>query len=259
MSDGVATPKSKSVPVAPNSVRVWTGFRLAELEPGIFFKKLGEIFCPATVQIQAPVGLTAYLPSVLPADKHPAAPDEIAVVFYREGETEEENTYHLAKKTVGGRAYSDLHALVFDLERCVSGFPDPFKGEAEPNGRYYLFNERVDWQHGIVNVFVGVRPDNDTEDAFLSNVAQWLKDVQGRGGPDGAIAATAPDFVVFWEHWPRETDAENSQIAGLAQLSKTVYHQRIDSYALPEGLWASYDGVKVKGGESFNFQFDRHF
>ena len=105
--------------MAADAVRVWRGFKLGGLSQDQFFGKLGSIFIPGTVLIQAPVGLTAYLPSVLPCDHHPAAPDEIALVFYRV-----QQSYDDAKKTVGGRAYSDLHGLVFDLGKSLSEFED---------------------------------------------------------------------------------------------------------------------------------------
>jgi hypothetical protein len=210
------------------------------------------------VQIQAPVGLTAYLPSVLPARKPPAAPDEIALVFYREGDSEADNTYNLAKTTVGGRAYSDLHALVFDLERSVSGFPERFSGSLQPKGRYYLFDTPIDWQQGRTDVFVGVRGKRNHRE-FFGVVAAWLQMVQKVRGPDGAIVAASPDFdyLVYWEHWPTEADAKDSQIPRLAELVDTVYQRSIPPYPLHEGLWTSYEGVEIKGGESFNFQFER--
>lgn len=248
--------QSQLIPVAPNSVRVWTGFRLPTLKQETFFEKLGSVFCPITVQMQARAGLTAYLPSVLPVEKPAAAPDEIALVFYREGETESQNTYHLAKTTVGGRAYSDLHALVFDLTRSLSGFPNRFSGNINADGRYYLFDESVDWQYGTVNVIVGVRTGTNQQE-FLSHVASWLQRVQNHGGPDGAIAATSPDYVAYWEHWSVEAKAKDSRIRELAELAETVYDQRIPPHPLPEDLWAPYDGVQITGGESFNFQFER--
>lgn len=251
------------VEVAPNSVRVWTGYRLPELKQETFFQKLGSIFCPGTVQIQAPVGLTAYLPSVLPATKADGLPDEIALVFYREGQTEADNTYHLAKKTVGGRAYSDLHQLVFDLARSRSGFPARFTGTVAPEGRYYLFDHRLDWQHGIANVFVGARKREQTTDQFLEMLSRWLRAVQERavqerGGPDGAIAVTSADYVVFWEHWPNAEAASRSTIGELDELTDSAYQQSIPPYNLPAGLWDVDDGVKVLGGESFNFRFGRY-
>jgi hypothetical protein len=53
------------LPVPPDSVRVWRGFRADDLDPSKFRKKLGALFIPTTVQFRAPLGLTAYLPSVL--------------------------------------------------------------------------------------------------------------------------------------------------------------------------------------------------
>jgi hypothetical protein len=249
--------------VPPNSVRVWRGFRLASVPERTFFDKLGSVFCPATVQIQAPVGLTAYLPSVLPSDKHPAAPDEIAIVFY-----EYQNAYEEAKQTVGGRAYSDLHALVFDLNESKSGFPELYAGTVATNAKYYLFEEPVDWQMGYSLAFVGVCAGGD-EEGFRNAIAGFLSEVQQEGGPDGAIASAssrAPDspdaqaeFVVYWEHWPDEAAAANSKIPQLADLEKVeaVYHQPFTPCPFDAGLWRATDGVKVDGGESFNFQFTR--
>lgn len=245
------TSSARSVPVAPDAVRVWRGFRLGSLAPDEFYRKLGSIFMPGTVQIQAPVGLTAYLPSVLPRDKHPVAPDEIAIVFY-----EYQNAYHEAKETVGGRAYSDLHGLVFDLTRSTSGFPIKFDGELEPDMRYHLFDQHVDWQRGAASTFVGVRSGGDGQ-GFLRRIADWLKGVQDQGGPDGAIAVASLDYVVYWEHWPEEAGAQRSSISQLADLVEPVYRQAIAPYPLGEGLWEPYPGVKSTGGESFNFQFQR--
>jgi len=247
------TSNRDAVPVAPDAVRVWRGFRLESLDQATFFDKLGSIFIPGTVQIQAPVGLTAYMPSVLPAEKHPAAPDEIALVFYRV-----QQAYHDAKLTVGGRAYSDLHGLVFDLGRSLSGFPEKFAGEVAADGRYHLFDEPLDWQHGVVQTFVGVRREGDGR--FRERIAGWLGGVQRDGGPDGAIASASDEYVVYWEHWPDEDAAEDSPIPGLADLVEPVYRERMEPTPMHHGLWEDYKGLEppVGGGESFNFQFGRH-
>lgn len=240
---------SGSVPVAPHSVRVFRGFKRDDLQRETFFEKLGSIFIPGTVQIQAPVGLTAYMPSVMPADHHPAAPDEIALVFYEQG------AYEGAKLTVAGRAYSDLHKLVFDMERSFSGYPSKFEGALEPEARYYLFDEPIDWQQGSVHAFVGVRKEQDPE-AFNSAIAGLLGEVQGQSdGPDGAIAVASTEHLVYWEHWPE--DPGNSQIPRLAAIAEAVYDQAIPPFDLTAGVWEPYEGVEVTGGETFNFQFRR--
>lgn len=240
------------VPVAPDAVRVWRGFRNPNVEQETFFGKLGSVFIPATVQIQGPVGLAAYLPSVLPGQKPEGVPDEIALVFY-----EYQAAYDEAKESVGGRSYSDMHALVFDLSRSTSGFPVRFEGELEPEMRYHLFDEHVDWQFGTVNAFVGVSAGSDPQ-GFTNAVREFLLAVQaqGAGGPDGAIAVASTEYVVYWEHWP--TADQHSLIPRLAKLVEPVYHEAIEPQSLFEGLWARpYAGVAVTGGESFNTQFIR--
>lgn len=244
-----------AVPVAANAARVWRGFRNDALSQDVFFDKLSSIFIPGTVQIQAPVGLTAYLPSVLPRDHHPKAPDEIALVFY-----EVQQAYDDAKKTVGGRAYSDLHALVFDLSVSLSGWPDRFTGELAAGGRYHLFDDPVDWQGGVATAFVGVRSSGDPQ-SFLGGLAEWLGAVQ-RGGitgvvPDGAAASASEEYFVYWEHWPDQSAAESSLGPPPTDLVEHVYQERFTPTPMDHGLWEFYKGVPVSGGESFNFQFER--
>jgi hypothetical protein len=253
MSQEPVSSDSQSVPVAPDSVRVWRGFRLASVTNEGFFSKLGSFFMPGTVQIQTPVGLTAYLPSVLPVEKPSVVPDEIALVFY-----EYPNAYEEAKETVGGRAYSDLHGVAFDLTKSLSGFPKLFEGVFESLGRYYLIDKKVDWQQGFVNVFLGVRNEMD-EAAFLKTASGWLGAVQDQGeaGPDGAIASGTGDYVVYWEHWADEQRAAGSLIPELARVVRPVYQQPIAPYQLDEGLWCKYPGIKDVVGRSFNFQFKR--
>jgi hypothetical protein len=191
----------------------------------------------------------------MPAEKPPRTPDEIALVFY-----EVQQDYSDAKKTVGGRAYSDLHNTAFDLEKSLSGFPSLFDGSFEPDGKYHLFEEHIDWQHGYVTAFVGVPTGNDAQEYF-DGIIGFLKDVQAQGddGPDGAVASGSADYIVYWEHWQDEASAERSLIPRLAELVETVYRQAIPPYTLNEGLWEKYDGVSVDpaGGSTFNFQFKR--
>jgi hypothetical protein len=127
--------------------------------------------------------------------------------------------------------------------------------------RYHLFDDPVDWQLGVVNTFVGTRRGDDAR-GFLAAVGDWLGKVQSAGGsngggPDGAVAVVAEDYVTYWEHWRDSAAAADSPIPGLAELAEPAYHQAIDSYPLDHGLWETYGGVQVHGGESFNFRFRR--
>ncbi len=250
-----ATHQNPAIPVPPHSVRVWRGFRRADVSQRKIFEDLGSFFMFSTVQIQSMVGLTAYLPSILPADKPDAAPDEIALVFYAYPDA-----YDEAKETVGGRAYSALHAVAFDLDRSLSGFPVLFEGIVVGEEKYYLFEQAVDWQQGYVNIFVGVRPADTDKAAFFEGIAEWLKKVQNQSnsGPDGAIASAGADYVVYWEHWPSEPSPGQSLIPSLAKISIQAYYQAISPYNMPQGLWDKFPKLEIKGGESFNFQFTRH-
>lgn len=242
-----------TVPVLPHSVRVWTGFRLGSLNQQKFLDKLGSFFMPGTVQIQAPKGLTAYLPSVMPKHIPKGTPDEIALVFY-----EYPDAYDEAKLTVGGRTYSDVHGVAFDLGISLSGFPSKFEGSFETDGRYYLFDEQVDWQKGFVQVFMGVR-EGDDKAAYLDSVAAFASSVQAQHGDgiDGAVIAGSSFYTVYWEHWTDADSARKSLIPELAKISKPVYNQPIEPYPISEGVWDDYKPLKVSGGESYNFQFAR--
>src|SRR5215510_8041427 len=101
---------SAARPVPADSVRVFRARKKAGTRRDVFVQRLGEMFMPITVQMQRLNGLTAYLPAVLPESEESTIPDEVALVFYRTQEC-----YHEAKRRVGGRAYSELHELVFDM------------------------------------------------------------------------------------------------------------------------------------------------
>jgi hypothetical protein len=130
-----------------------------------------------------------------------------------------------------------------------------FAGTLVPDERYYLFDKRADWQAGQAKLFVGVRSGVVAE--FLHRIEEWLQAVQSSGdeAPDGAIVAASTEYVVYWEHWLSQADAERSAIPKLAGRVQPVYEESIPAYTLADGLWDVCPGLEVKGGESFNFQF----
>ena len=244
-------PRQKQMPVAPDAVRVWCGYRLGGLPPDKFLEKLVTIFIPGTVMIQSPLGLTAYLPTVLPQSKPADLPDEIALVFYVR-----QKAYDDAKKTVGGRAYSDMHALVFDLNRSISGFPDLFQRSVKPNGRYHLFKKKVDWQQGHTTVFVGAR-GTQSEAVFRKAVVGGVSGLQ-KAPPrelDGAIVAYASNYVVLWQHW--QVAPTPTRGGGPLQVAP-VLNESIPPVDLHMSLWSAFKGFKINArGQSFNLQFAR--
>ncbi|MEW6659713.1 MAG: hypothetical protein AB1424_13735 [Thermodesulfobacteriota bacterium] len=245
-------PTSGIMPVPPDAVRVWRGFCLEGLDQSRFLEMLGSIFIPATVKCQTPLGLTAYLPSVLPMNKPQGVPDEIALVFY-----ESQESYRTAKETLAGRTYSKLHDLVFS-PASLSGFPTLFVDALLPDTPYHLFDAAVDWQHGVCRVFVGVRPAPKAGSDFLKDAAAWLAAERARTGrPDGAIVAASQNYLVYWEHWPDADSAAQSRASNLAGLATPVLHHEAAPQTVPEGFWDRYPGLKVSGGETFCFRFPR--
>jgi hypothetical protein len=231
----------------PDAVRVWRGRRKKDLDQKSFFEKLGSIFIPFTVEMQRLYGLTAYLPAVLPGTKPESTPDEIALVFYKT-----QQSYTDAKKCPGGRAYSDLHGLVFDLSASASGFPKLLTGNFELNQPWHLFSNAVDWQKGSAQVYCGVRKQSLSLDDFRSGAGAVAKSVQAAGGlVDGAILLATEDYLIYWQHVP-DGAAPMPSFSGMTDI---VYTQTAQPTKLEPELTVPWDGVAVRGGEFFNMQF----
>ena len=165
-------------PVPADPVRVFRGRKKTGVRRDIFVEHLGQLFMPFTVQMQRQYGLTAYLPAVLPESKESTIPDEVALVFYRT-----QQCYHEAKRSVGGRAYNELHELVFDMPASRSGFPKLLAAdEITPDQPYHLFERSIDWQNGYCRLFVGTRKADVT--------ARRLSGGRGEGRPPGAGGPT---------------------------------------------------------------------
>ena len=147
------TSPSRAVTAVPaDAVRVFRGRRRPTLSHATFVDKLSSVFMPMTVQMQRLYGLRAYLPAVLPEGSGPALPDEVALVFYNT-----QASYHEAKRCIGGRAYSELHELVFDMAQSLSSFPQLLGAAVATDTPYHLLSKSVDWQSGAAYVFAGRR------------------------------------------------------------------------------------------------------
>ena len=189
--------RSAPRPVPADSVRVFRGRKKAGTQRDGFIRRLEQMFMPMTVQMQRLYGLTAYLPAVLPERKESTIPDEVALVFYRTQEC-----YHEAKRCIGGRAYSELHALAFDMSASRSGFPQLLAArQITPDQPYHLFERSIDWQTGNSRLFVGTRKPEVRSDAFLAGVAKVARQVQADPRSlDAAIFSATSDWVVWWDH-----------------------------------------------------------
>jgi len=237
--------------VAPDSVRVWRGFRLASLDTPTFLDNLGSIFIPITAILQRLYGLTAYLPTVLPVDRPLGLPDDIALVFYTRPQAHNDT-----RQTVAGRAYSLLHGAVFDLTQSRSGFPGPLADRLAFDLPYYLFPETVDWQTGFSQVFVGARKNGVQAPAFAAAILDFLKTVKQHRpkGLQGAVVCVSANWVLYWEHWSSEGASLHGRISSLAELADMVLLQPHRATVIDSSLTGHYRGLRVEGGESFNIQ-----
>ncbi|HEX3880499.1 MAG TPA: hypothetical protein VHW24_26135 [Bryobacteraceae bacterium] len=229
-----------------NAVRVWRGRRRKDLDPAKFRQKIGGIFIPVTVEMQRLFGLAAYLPAVLPANKPEMAPDEIALVFYKT-----QQSYLDTKKYPGGRAYSDMHELVFDLDASGSGFPDLLGTDFQLNQPWHLFSTPVDWQKGIAKAIVASRKKAILVADYSAALAAAARSVQnGAGAVDGAVLFANADWFVYWQHSPKDVP-----MPAFDSFADSIYCRQAQPTSIPPGLTEAWEGLPVSGGEFFNMQF----
>jgi hypothetical protein len=242
---------NRAVPVPANAVRVFRGKRRSSLPADRFLQQLGTVFMPLTVQMQRLYGLTAYLPAVLPVEHPPGLPDEIALVFYRT-----QAAYHDAKQCVGGRAYSVLHDLVFDMEASVSQFPAPLAEAIEFDHAYHLFPAAVDWQLGVVQLYVGTCVATLTADAFRREVGKRARQLQqSPAGIDAAILCVAQGWLICWAHASGEALAP---IAVFDDVTAKVFAAEPRRLSVAHDLTVAYPGFQLSsGGEFVSLLFPR--
>ncbi|MCP3966068.1 MAG: amidohydrolase family protein [Lentisphaerae bacterium] len=240
-------------PVAPDSVRVWRGFQVSNLSKTNFRRELGSAFIPTAVQTQVPLGMTAYLPTVLPNNKPEDVPDEIALVFY-----ESQKVYKETFNTPMGRAYGLLHRSVFS-KQSKSGFPVLLKGDLQCDQPYYLFNKDADWHTGLTRVLIGSRLKNQSVKEFLKQLHKWLHSIQKKPpvNLDGAIVSVSENCLIYWEHWQKEDDSAKSKIPEITDSMETVLLKNADKLKVSMNWLDPCPGPEIKGGESLNLQFIR--
>jgi hypothetical protein len=244
-------------PVAPDSVRVWRGYALDRTRKGVFWQSLGSTFIPITAQVMGKLGLTAYLPAIVPNDPIPSVPDEIALVFYRTQATYRQS----ANGTTAGRAYQKLHAGVFtlgpqppDQPTSASDFPILLKDACVSGQPYYLFPDAVDWYLGASNVFVGVFDGNAKE--LTAAVQQAGNVLQAKRIPefDGCILMLVENVFICWQHW---RSVANPQTWNIDLPLRTVLSTGARVVDINPSEYGRYDGLAVQPGHFLNVHFDR--
>jgi hypothetical protein len=244
-------PSRVTVPVPADAVRVFRGRKKRPLKRSVFIDKLGTVFMPMTVQMQRLFGLTAYLPAILPETKSEGMPDEIALVFYQT-----QGAYHEAKRCVGGRSYSELHQLLFDMPASTSSFPEIFAGKVQPDKAYYVFPKSVDWQVGSARVYVGTRRSKVREANFLQRLGQIAAGLQKvPGSLDAVIFCATNEWLVWWEHSSDITIEPNTKFN---EIAVEVFSPVARQVQVPGNLLRPYAGLTLNGqGDFLNTQFQR--
>jgi hypothetical protein len=271
--------------VKPDSLRVSYFYRALAFKNNRagFRRTLGTLFIPSWTQLTAPLGLTAYVPSVPPqTDASPQIPDEIAIVFF-----ESKKVYNAIKRTTAGRLCGKtLHGSVFawqedpsPLRKSSSGFPsrmpDPDEGtlEFQParnqkarennkagNTGYYLFDNEADWHYGATRVFVGARPKTIGTDDYLNTVHRAFAALRSNRpeGLEGLLFVILEACLIYWAHW---TSAEAYREDALADLKKKL-SVIMDTFAepkeVPSSMSQEFKGFPyLRDGDSYAIQFQR--
>lgn len=239
--------------VRPNAVRVWRGYRAPGSDGPSFRHALGELLIPATVQTQAPLGLTAYLTAVLPEDKPASVPDEVALLFYESKAAWEHTT-----ETTGGRIYSRLRDSLF-TPASGSAFPEPLGETLEVDRPYHLLHGEADWLRGATKVLVGAPPAGAWTAELLGTVHGFLSALQQQppAGLEGAIVLVADGLLVYWEHWSDPALAGGGRMSGLAALVSPVLLADASPVKVPADLEQVYPGLQIEGGKCLNLRFER--
>ena len=241
------------LPVAPDSVHVWRGFRSTTKTPEEFAAFLGSVFLPACSLLQPNAGLHAYVPSLPIKDGKPeAVPDQTALMFWTTPQT-----YHDAFKTIAVRAYTNLHGDAY-RKGSSAQFPIMLEDRVVAEQPYFLIDRPADWMLGRVRHVVGAKPEGQSSDAFLRAVYSWAARVR-HDPPDGleaGLLCAGEAYVVAWLLWhPDATAADPLDV--LAGEVEPWLDTTAERYVLPAGLWDDWPGIELSYPNSLNIQLTR--
>ena len=271
--------------VKPDSLRVSYFYRALEFknDRAGFRRTLGMLFIPSWTQLTAPLGLTAYVPSVPPqTDASPQIPDEIAIVFF-----ESKEVYNAIRRTTAGRLCGKtLHGSVFawqedpsPLRKSSSGFPSrmpdldegtlKFQSERNKNTHanseagytgYYLFDNDADWYYGATRVFVGARPKTIGTDDYLHAVHQAFAELRSNRptGLEGLLFVILEDCLIYWAHWTSTEQYREDLLNGLKQKLSVIMDKFAEPKEVPSSMSQKFEGFPdLQDGDSYAIQFHR--
>lgn len=240
----------KSNLVPPEAVRVWRGFRSPELKIKDFFDKLSTVFVPATVELQTPIGLSAYIPTIPGGveNKPATVPDETAILYWNS-----QQTYKDGFKTLAVRTYTLTHGAVYTGESRAD-FPTFYTGKLELNKPSFLVDKPADWMNGNVNHLVAEIPENMSAIEFTTKVESIVSSIQKGGTIEGGVVCVGPEYIVYWELG----DVKSNGFKQLEELVQWKLSVNPKPTSLTDGLWEDWPGMDIKPGNGFNMQFERN-
>lgn len=251
----------KSYPVAPNSVYVWRGFKNTDRSFEDFAGFLGNVFVPACMLLQPPVGLRAYYPTLVPQEnKNNVLPDQTALMFW-----DTPASHNMANETVAVRVYQNLHGTLYDMKRSktreVPVMLPASVSEFELDQPYYLFEQPADWMMGVTLHVVGSRPDSVLSADFRKSIFNWAHNfsTQSGGRIDASLVCCNADYAVAWVH----SADESADISTVLDQFKSLIDVHLDivprEMKLDKSLWSNWAGIDYsdKSNTSLNVQFER--
>jgi hypothetical protein len=251
--------RAQSYPVAPNAVYVWRGFKAPGSAYPQFAQFLGSIFVPACALLQPPVGLRAYLPTMVPqTQKPPALPDQTALMFWATPQAHDE-----ANKAIAVRIYQQLHGDVYDMTR--SKLPEvpvslsSVTATLQADQPYFIFDQPADWMLGNVDHLVGARRADLSTADFLSAAYAWAAAFRMKPpkGVDAALLSCGADYAVAWVHSTSKGAGFATALDSLAALTVPVLRQNPQPLSLRAGLWDDWPGLDLTKNTCINVQFAR--
>lgn len=242
------------LPVGPQSIRVFAGYRLPSLTREAFFKELSETFMPGTPYMLAPLGLAAYLSAVIDLDPATGLPDEVALIVYSSLEA-----YNNARQnSLQGRMYTHSHAGVFDMGKSRGQWPGPVaapdKLANSDRWSWFAFDRAIEWQDGSTRVvFLSGSPSQGGLQQTLLTSTQSSSGTLTAAGVDQAIFLAASNYAAIWLHGPEPVTFDLTAAGFVPNGAQIARDLEAVLVPMPTGI----EGPTVTGPAAFSFRFVR--
>ena len=243
------------LPTGPTAVRVFVGYRRRDVSKETFFAALGETFMPGTPYMQAPLGLSAYLPSVLDFDDDRGLPDEVALIVYPSLEV-----YNSARKaSLRRRMYTYSHSGVFDMKHPGGGgqFPGLPGSPTTREDRqcWHLFDHAVDWQAGTTSMlFYAADEGRSLSPPGVIEATTGLRVELKAAGIHQLIGVATEQYAVLWLHVPDGGAPPETLTERLTPANAVLARSLVATVAPMPTLT---EGVTIAGASMFCFRFVR--